>query len=153
MIAYKTVKVDGLQIFYREAGRPSAPTIVLLHGFSSSSHMFRNLIPALAADFHQIAPDYPGFGSTDNPSLGDFDYRFDRLADLMEKFLAALGIERFIPYMMDYGAPVGFRIVERDLKDVEIHLLNTGHFALEEEVDLIAELIQRFWDRRFPKAA
>ncbi|UFP95896.1 alpha/beta fold hydrolase [Gloeobacter morelensis] len=144
MIAYRTVHVDGLKIFYREAGRPGAPTIVLLHGFPSSSHMFRNLMTELAEDFHLIAPDYPGFGNSDNPSVHDFEYSFERLADLMEKFLAALGIEQFIPYVMDYGAPIGFRIAERHPERIRALIVQNGN-AYEEGLPKFWEPIRAFW--------
>ena len=107
---FHTITVNDLDIFYREAGSRNAPTIVLLHGFPTSSHMFRNLIPALADDFHLVAPDYPGFGNSSMPDVNAFDYTFDRLADVMEAFLEKLNLRRYSLYVMDYGAPIGFRI-------------------------------------------
>jgi pimeloyl-ACP methyl ester carboxylesterase len=112
-ITYKTVEVDGVSMFYREAGRPDAPTLLLLHGFPSSSHMFRDLIPELADDFHLIAPDYPGFGNSEAPSPDRFAYTFDHLADITEHFVEAIGLTRFALYVQDYGGPVGFRLATR----------------------------------------
>ena len=110
---HRTVTVDGLSVFYREAGDPSNPKIVLLHGFPSSSHQYRNLISALADHFHVVAPDYPGFGNSDLPSPDEFNYTFDRLSEIMEGFLKAIGFTHFGLYMQDYGGPVGFRIISR----------------------------------------
>jgi len=109
-IAYRTAEVDGLTIFYREAGAADAPTLLLLHGFPSASHMFRELIPLLADRFHIVAPDLPGFGKSDMPARGDFDYTFDHLADVIDRLTEVLGLDRFAVYVFDYGAPVGFRI-------------------------------------------
>ena len=98
---HKTAHVDGLDIFYREAGPKGAPTIVLLHGFPTSSQMFRNLIPALSDRFHVVAPDYPGFGNSAMPPVENFSYTFDNLAEVVDKFLVVLGIERYSLYLMD----------------------------------------------------
>ncbi|MFZ0556279.1 MAG: alpha/beta hydrolase [Nitrososphaeraceae archaeon] len=111
--SYKTVTVDGLSIFYRESGDPSSPKLVLLHGFPSSSHQYRNLIPALADHFHVVAPDYPGFGNSDLPSTKEFNYSFDRISEIMEEFLKAVGFTNFGLFTQDYGGPVGFRIISR----------------------------------------
>lgn len=110
---YKTIKVDGLQIFYREAGPKHAPTILLLHGFPASSFMYRDLIGQLAGRFHVIAPDYPGFGYSDAPSPLAFSYTFDHLADIMEHFIDRLHVDRYALYMQDFGGPVGFRLASR----------------------------------------
>jgi len=110
---FNTATVEGLEIFYREDGDPQAPKLVLLHGYPASSHQYRNLIPALAARFHVIAPDYPGFGHSSTPDPREFAYTFDRLSEVVEAFLAQLGIERFGLYMQDYGGPVGMRIATR----------------------------------------
>ena len=112
-IAYRTAEVDGLSVFYREAGAPDAPTVLLLHGFPSSSHMFRDLIPLLADEFHLVAPDLPSFGKSDMPKPDKFDYTFDHLADVIDRFTEVLGLDRFAIYVFDYGAPVGFRIAAR----------------------------------------
>ena len=120
-IAYRTADVDGLTVFYREAGAADAPTLLLLHGFPSSSHMFRELIPLLAGQFHLVAPDLPGFGKSDMPARDDFDYTFEHLTDVIDRLTEVLGLDRFALYVFDYGAPVGFRIAarhpERDHRD------------------------------------
>src|SRR5262247_4291123 len=103
---HRTIEVDGLDIFYREGGDRTNPTILLLHGFPTSSHMFRNLIPALADEFHLVAPDYPGFGQSSAPSVGQFDYTFDKLADVVETFTQQIGLKNYALYVQDYGAPV-----------------------------------------------
>ena len=108
MTTFRTIAIDGLDIFYREAGSCDNPTILLLHGFPTSSHMFRNLIPALADRFHLVAPDYPGFGNSSMPTVNEFDYTFDRLAQIVEKFITALDLKKYSLYVMDYGAPVGW---------------------------------------------
>ena len=109
-VAYRTVKIDGLEIFYREAGRKDAPTILLLHGFPSSSHMFRNLIPVLADEFHVVAPDYPGFGYSSAPPVDKFEYTFDKLAEVVQRFTEKVGLKTYALYVQDYGAPVGYRL-------------------------------------------
>lgn len=109
-LKFKTVKLDGLTIFYREAGNPDNPTILLLHGFPSTSHMYDALMGGLAGNYHLIAPDYPGFGNSSQPNPGSFNYSFDHLAAVMEDFIDSIGLKKFILYMQDYGGPVGFRI-------------------------------------------
>lgn len=112
-VSYRHASVEGLDVFYREAGPADAPVLVLLHGFPSSSHMFRDLIPALADSYRVIAPDYPGFGHSSAPAPGAFAYSFERLADVVEALLDQLGIRRFALYMQDYGGPVGLRLATR----------------------------------------
>jgi pimeloyl-ACP methyl ester carboxylesterase len=112
-VKYATEEVDGLKIAYREAGKPGNPKLVLLHGFPSSSHQYRNLIPALADRFHVISPDYPGFGNSDAPDPREFAYTFDQLAEITGKFLRQKGFDRFGLFVQDYGGPVGFRIVTK----------------------------------------
>lgn len=107
---FNTIKAKGLKIFYRECGDPSSPTMVLFHGFPSASHMFRDLMPMLQERFHLIAPDYPGFGQSESPSRDEFAYTFDHLAEVMEDFLDAVGVDKFFMYVFDYGAPIGFRV-------------------------------------------
>lgn len=109
-VRHKTVTVDGIRIFYREAGRLGAPVIVLLHGFPSSSRMFGALFPLLSPKFHLIAPDFPGFGHSDAPSPANFSYTFDRLADCIRKLLVQLNVSRYALYLQDYGGPIGFRL-------------------------------------------
>ena len=113
MVQHKIESVNGLSVFYREAGNPHSPKIVLLGGFPASSHQFRNLIPALADKFHVISPDYPGFGNTDMPDPAMFGYTFDRLAEVIEGLLIKIGFDRFGLFMQDYGGPVGLRIINR----------------------------------------
>ncbi len=112
-VSYGSLAVDGLSIAYREAGRPGNPKLVLLHGFPSSSHQYRNLVPALADRFHVLAPDYPGFGLSDRPDPAVWPYTFDHISEVIERFLALKGFDRFGLYVQDYGGPVGFRIVGR----------------------------------------
>jgi pimeloyl-ACP methyl ester carboxylesterase len=109
----KKVSVDGVNIFYREGGDVRLPKLVLLHGFPSSSHQYRNLLPALAERFHVVAPDYPGFGNSDWPDPKQFSYTFERISEVIESFLAQIGFTAFGLYMQDYGGPVGFRIINR----------------------------------------
>ena len=113
IMEYKNVTVDGVPVFYREIGDHINPKLVLLHGFPSSSHQYRNLMPALANHFHVVAPDYPGFGNSAFPSPDDFKYTFDRLSEITEGFLKTIGFTHFGLYMQDYGGPVGFRIITR----------------------------------------
>jgi len=110
---YRTASVDGLKVFYREAGDPQAPVVLLLHGFPTSSHMYRELIPALADCYHVVAPDLPGFGFTEAPDRKTFKYTFDHLAEVMERFTEVVGLGRYALYVFDYGAPVGFRLALR----------------------------------------
>ncbi|MEU9133602.1 alpha/beta hydrolase [Kitasatospora sp. NPDC048540] len=112
-IHHRTVEMAGVRVFYREAGPADAPTLLLLHGFPSASHQFTRLIDALGGRFHLVAPDYPGFGHSDSPSPDDFTYRFDTLADVLESFCQALGLDRFAMYVFDFGAPIGFRVATR----------------------------------------
>lgn len=125
-VKYRTVKIDGLNIFYRQAGSEDAPTVLLLHGFPTSSHMFRNLIPALADRYHVVAPDYPGFGNSSMPRVDEFDYTFENLAHVIEKFTEELGLERYSIYLMDYGAPVGFRLAVKHPERVQGLIVQNG---------------------------
>ncbi len=213
IIQYKTVKVDGVNIFFRQAENMKKATILLLHGFPSSSHMFRNLIKELADEYNIIAPDYPGFGNSDQPPIDEFEYTFDNLANVINNFVEGIKLDKYSIYVHDYGAPVGFRLAvkhperiqsiitqngnayeegllpyqnnlkqyaiwqqyfrtyspptlvawgkndiffgtqgalafQKDIKDVEVHLLNTGHFPLEEDLDVSVTLIKRFLSER-----
>lgn len=142
---YRTVDVDGLSIFYREAGPKSAPTVLLLHGFPTSSHMFRNLIPALADKFHLVAPDYPGFGGSSMPTLDEFDYTFDHLADVIDKFTARIGLTRYSLYVQDYGAPVGFRLALRHPERVQALIIQNGNAYEEGLPDAFWKPIKTYW--------
>lgn len=147
MTTYRTIKVDGLDIFYREAGSPSNPTILLLHGFPTSSHMFRNLIPALADRFHLVAPDYPGFGNSSMPTINQFDYTFDHLADIVEKFTQAVGLNKYSLYVMDYGAPIGFRLAAKHPERVEALIVQNGN-AYEEGLSDFWIPLKAYWSDR-----
>ena len=126
-VEHKYLEVSGQKIFYREAGPKGAPTIVLLHGFPTSSHMYRNLIPQLADRYHVIAPDMPGFGQSSAPSVDEFEYTFDNIADVMDQFLIKKGLEKYSIYLMDYGAPVGFRIASKHPEKVESLIIQNGN--------------------------
>ncbi len=112
-VTYHVAQVQGLEVFYREAGPADAPTLLLLHGFPTSSHMFRDLLPLLAARYHVVAPDYPGFGHSSAPALADFTYSFAHLAEVVDDFTATIGLTSYVIYMQDYGGPVGFRLALR----------------------------------------
>jgi len=109
-ITYHKVQVEDCKVFYREAGNPEKPAILLLHGFPSSSHMFRDLMPELADEYHLIAPDFPSFGQTESPSREEFEYSFDHLAKIVDKFTELIGLTKFAMYVFDYGAPIGYRL-------------------------------------------
>jgi pimeloyl-ACP methyl ester carboxylesterase len=145
MIRYRTTKIDDLEIFYREAGDPKNPTVLLLHGFPTSSHMFRNLMGPLADDFHLVAPDYPGFGESSMPSAAEFDYTFDRLADVVEKFTDKLGLEHYSLYLMDYGAPVGYRLAVRRPERVQALIVQNGN-AYDEGLREFWDPIKAYWN-------
>jgi pimeloyl-ACP methyl ester carboxylesterase len=133
-VFYRTVKIDGLDIFDREAGPKDAPAVLLLHGFPTSSHMFRNLIPFLAAKFHVVAPDYPGYGSSSAPSVTEFEYTFDNLANVIEKFTDKIGLKKYSIYLMDYGAPIGFRLAVKYPERVQSLIVQNGN-AYDEGID------------------
>lgn len=130
-LTYRTASVDGLKVFYREAGDAKAPTMLLLHGFPTSSHMFRDLIPALADRYHVVAPDLPGFGFTDAPDRADFKYSFDHLTDVMERFTEILGLSRYALLVFDYGAPVGFRLAIRHPERITALISQNGNAYVE----------------------
>jgi pimeloyl-ACP methyl ester carboxylesterase len=134
LVHYRTVKVDGVNIFYREAGPKDAPTVLLLHGFPTSSSMFRNLIPQLADRYHVIAPDYPGFGQSDMPPMDKFQYSFDNLAKVIDKFTLTIGANKFAMYVQDYGAPVGYRIAAAHPERVTAIVVQNGN-AYNEGID------------------
>jgi pimeloyl-ACP methyl ester carboxylesterase len=138
-IKHRSIRIDGLDIFYREAGDPGKPAILLLHGFPTSSHMFRNLMATLGDRYHLLAPDYPGFGNSSMPLVTEFEYSFDKLAGIVEKFIAAKGLQRYSLYVMDYGAPVGYRIAVKHPERVQALLIQNGNAYLQG--------LSPFWDQ------
>jgi len=124
---YHHVEIEGQKIFYREAGPKDAPTLLLLHGFPTSSHMFRNLIPQLADKYHVIAPDMVGFGQSSAPSVEEFEYTFDHMASIIEQFTVKTGLGKYSLYLMDYGAPVGFRIAAKNPEKVQSLIIQNGN--------------------------
>lgn len=144
MIRYQHVNVDGLKIFFREAGSKTAPSILLLHGFPTSSHMFRNLIPILAARYHVVAPDLPGFGFSDAPDRRSFRYSFEHLARIIAGFTEAVGLDRFAIYVFDYGAPVGLRVALAHPERVTAIISQNGN-AYEEGLSQGWNPIQKYW--------
>ena len=147
MTSYKTLTIEGLDIFYREAGSPDDPTILLLHGFPTSSHMFRNLIQVLSDRFHLVAPDYPGFGNSSMPSVEEYDYTFDGIAEIIDSFTEKLGLYKYSPYMMDYGAPVGYRLAVKHPERVESLIVQNGN-AYEEGLRGFWDPIKAYWKER-----
>ena len=143
-VAHRTIDIDGVDVFYREAGDPARPTVLLLHGFPTSSQMFRNLIPALSQDYHVLAPDYPGYGASDMPAREDFDYSFAHYAEIIEKFVDAKNIDRFAIYLMDYGAPVGYRVFAKKPERVSAFIIQNGN-AYEEGLKAFWEPIKAYW--------
>jgi pimeloyl-ACP methyl ester carboxylesterase len=144
IVNYRSVQADGLNVFYREAGKAGAPKLLLLHGFPSSGHMFRDLIPLLVGDFHIIAPDLPGFGQTDMPARESFDYTFDNFANVIEKFTEAVGFDRYAMYVFDYGAPTGFRLAVRHPERIRAIISQNGN-AYEEGLSEGWNPIQAYW--------
>jgi pimeloyl-ACP methyl ester carboxylesterase len=141
---HRTVTIDGVSVFYREAGPANAPAVVLLHGFPTSSHMFRNLIPALAHRYRVIAPDYPGFGQSGTPDRRAFEYTFARFADLVDSLLNQLGVERYALYVQDYGAPVGYRLALKHPERVTALVVQNGN-AYEEGLKEFWTPIKAYW--------
>src|SRR5215467_2385307 len=147
---YRLVDVDGLKIFYREAGANTAPALLLLHGFPTSSHMFRDLIPGLANDYHVVAPDLPGFGFSDAPDRAQFKYTFDHLTDVIDRFTTIVGLTRYAIYVFDYGAPVGFRLATRHPERITAIVSQNGN-AYEEGLSQGWNPIQRYWKDPTPE--
>ncbi len=141
---FRTEVIGGMNIAYREAGDPANPTILLLHGFPTSSHMFRNLIPALSDSFHVIAPDYPGFGASSMPGAADYDYTFDNIAGLVTELLNRKGVDRYAVYLMDYGAPVGYRMFAAEPERVTGFVIQNGNAYAEGLSDFWAP-IRAYW--------
>ncbi|SEN93752.1 Pimeloyl-ACP methyl ester carboxylesterase [Amphibacillus marinus] len=146
VVEYKTAKVNNINIFYREAGDNNNPTILLLHGFPSSSHMYRNLIPKLSDTYHVVAPDYPGFGNSDQPAMSTFEYSFSNLAMLIAEFVDQLGLTKFSIYVHDYGAPVGFRLAVKHPEKIATIITQNGN-AYEEGLLAAWDPIRAYWEQ------
>lgn len=142
--AYRSVDVDGFKVFYREAGRAGAPKLLLLHGFPSSSHMFRDLIPLLSDQLHLVAPDLPGFGRSDMPARDGFAYTFDNIARVIDRFTEVVGFDRFAVYVFDYGAPTGFRIAAEHPDRITAIISQNGN-AYEEGLSDGWNPIRAYW--------
>ncbi len=149
-VRYKTEKIDGLDIFYREAGPQNAPTVLLLHGFPTSSHMFRNLIPKLADKYHVIAPDYPGYGNSSMPLVDEFEYTFDNVTEIVDKLIQKVGVTKYSIYLMDYGAPVGFRLATKYPERVESLIIQNGN-AYDDGLRDFWVPLKAYWKDRSPE--
>lgn len=143
-VQYKTLTIEGQEIFYREVGSADKPTILLLHGYPTSSFMFRNLMIALGDKYHLVAPDYPGFGNSSMPLVNEFEYTFDHLAEIVDQFITAKGLKKYSLYVMDYGAPVGYRIATKHPERVEALLVQNGN-AYQEGLSSFWEPLKEFW--------
>ncbi|TRW27259.1 alpha/beta hydrolase [Flavobacterium zepuense] len=150
--SYHSKKINGVEIFYREAGNKQKPAVVLLHGYPTSSHMFRNLMDDLADDFYLIAPDYPGYGRSEQPPMAKFDYTFENMSKLVKGLIDELGIEKFSLYLMDYGAPIGFRIASRNPDKIDTLIIQNG-CAYEEGLETFWDPIKEYWADRNNKVA
>ena len=147
MTKYKTVKINGLNIFYREAGPNNAPTILLLHGFPTSSNMFRNLIQTLSDEFHFVALDYPGYGNSSMPSVDEFDYTFENMTNIIDKFVETIGLENYSLYMQDYGAPIGYRLFSMHPEKVQAFIIQNGN-AYDEGLGEFWNPIKDWWNNK-----
>jgi pimeloyl-ACP methyl ester carboxylesterase len=143
-VYYRTANIDGVDMFYREAGPKDGPVVLLLHGFPTSSHMFRNLIPLLADRYHVIAPDYPGFGYSAAPDHKTFEYSFGHYADMVDTLVSGLGVSRYAMYVMDYGAPVGFRLALKHPDRVTAMIVQNGN-AYDEGLREFWDPIKTYW--------
>ncbi|KUJ61301.1 hydrolase [Flavobacteriaceae bacterium CRH] len=141
---YHTKKINGVEIFYREAGNKENPTLLLLHGYPTSSHMFRNLITDLSDKYHLIAPDYPGYGRSEQPPIADFKYTFENIASIVTTLLQELDIQKYSLYLMDYGAPIGFRIATANPEKVDSLIIQNG-CAYEEGLQTFWDPIKVYW--------
>jgi pimeloyl-ACP methyl ester carboxylesterase len=149
-VHYNTIRVNELDVFYREAGPQDAPAILLLHGFPTSSNMFRNLIPRLATSWHVVAPDYPGFGQSSMPSHSDFDYSFENLTNVVEALVEKLGLTKYSIYVMDYGAPIGYRLALRHPERVQALIVQNGN-AYDEGLREFWDPIKKYWNDPTPE--
>ena len=147
-VTYKTVTIENVDIFYREAGNPNRPTLLLLHGFPTSSHMFRDLITELADEYHLIAPDYPGYGFSSMPAVDEFDYSFDNVARIMEQFVDVVKLDKYSLYLMDYGAPVGFRLAANRPERIDTLIVQNGNAYVEGIDNDFWEPIREYWKDR-----
>jgi len=150
-VTYKTQQVENVKIFYREAGSPSQPTIVLLHGFPSSSHMFRDLIPQLSSQYHVIAADMPGYGYSDQPSPEQFEYTFDHVANVMDQFLDSVGVKKYSIYIQDYGSPIGFRLFLKHPDRIQAIITQNGNAYEEGLSPFWGESIVPYWKDKNPE--
>ena len=150
MTTFHTVAVGEVNIFYREAGSPASPTLLLLHGYPAASHSYQALMQSLENDFHLVAPDFPGFGHSDSPSHETFAYSFDHLAEVTEQFLQMLGLTRFSLYMHDYGAPIGLRIAVKHPEWIETLIVQNGN-AYEEGLTAAFDPLRSYWKDRNPQ--
>jgi pimeloyl-ACP methyl ester carboxylesterase len=151
-VYHRTVEIEGQTVFYREAGPKDAPTLLLLHGFPTSSHMFRNLIPALADTYHVVAPDYPGYGQSSMPSVDEFEYTFDHMAEIVDKFTTTVGLDRYSLYLMDYGAPVGFRLATKHPERIDALIIQNGN-AYDEGLKDFWKPLKAYWAEQNPANA
>lgn len=149
---YHTRKINGVEIFYREAGDKNKPTLVLLHGYPTSSHMFRNLIVDLSDKYHLIAPDYPGYGRSEQPPMKDFDYTFENMSGIVTTLLNELDIQKYSLYLMDYGAPIGFRIASASPEKIDTLIIQNG-CAYDEGLEAFWDPIKAYWKNRNDKEA
>jgi pimeloyl-ACP methyl ester carboxylesterase len=147
-VQYKTVKIDGVDIFYREAGPNDAPGILLLHGFPSSSHMFRNLIPRLADKYHVLAPDFPGYGQSAAPPVGKFEYTYDRLADVTEHFTEKIGLKSYALYLQDIGSSIGYRLAAKHPERVTALVIQNGEAYVEGINKEFFKPLEAYWRER-----
>ncbi|MGE0055324.1 MAG: alpha/beta fold hydrolase [Hyphomicrobium sp.] len=147
-VTFHTIRVRGLDIFYREAGPKTAPTVLLLHGFPSSSHMFRDLIPLLASRYHVVAPDYPGFGHSSAPTVEAFKYTFANLADVIDAFMQTIGLRSYVLYMQDYGGPIGLRLALKDPQKVRGLVVQNAVATVEGWNPDVVSAFKPAWENR-----